>query len=57
MDDYWLSDIAFFSAVEFLGAVFKPKASIHNIFSREYQVVANFPMPGREVRLKLEVEY
>ena len=55
--DYKLSDLVLRGEFQLGKFKLSPKLVVNNIFSADYQVVGNFPMPGREVRVSLTSNY
>ncbi len=54
---YWLVDFTASRQVQVAGLELLPKLSLHNVFSENYAVVSNFPMPGREYRFSLTTSF
>ncbi|NIV91986.1 TonB-dependent receptor [candidate division KSB1 bacterium] len=54
---YALTDINFSTRMEVGKFKLAPKFVITNLFAEDYQVVSNFPMPGREFRISLVTNY
>gem|GEM_PF-6785410 len=54
---YWLSDLVLTGEFQLGKFRLSPKLVVNNLLSADYQVVGNFPMPGREVRVSLTSNY
>ncbi len=54
---YRLTDVAVKSEWALGKLTLLAKVAVNNLFGNDYQVVSNFPMPGREGRVTLTVEY
>lgn len=54
---WWQNDISFIYTIELKKQKLKIKTEINNVFNRQYEVVRNFPMPGRAFYLTLALSY
>lgn len=54
---YRLTDVNISTLIEIGKFKLTPKLVVTNLFSEDYQVVSNFPMPGREFHISLSMNY
>ena len=56
MEPWYTSDLSFSYKLGYKDYIFKIKLDVNNVFDQDYEVITNYPMPGRNFALTLSAE-
>ena len=56
MQPWYTSDLSFSYKLGYKDYIFKIKLDVNNVFDQDYEVITNYPMPGRNFALTLSAE-
>ena len=56
MEPWYTSDLSIIYRFHWNKALFKAQLDVNNLFGQDYEVIVNYPMPGRNYALTLSVE-
>ncbi|TDO89382.1 outer membrane receptor for ferrienterochelin and colicins [Halanaerobium saccharolyticum] len=57
LDNYTVFDLNFIKNIKLIKRNYKLKLTVNNLFDQDYQVVEDYPMPGRNFMLNLSTEF
>ena len=53
---FYTSDLSLFKTIKYKAVLYKLTAEVNNLFDQQYDVIPNYPMPGRNYRVTLSIE-
>jgi len=56
MEPWYTSDLSLGYKLGFKDYLFKIKLDVNNVLDQDYEVITNYPMPGRNFALTLSAE-
>jgi outer membrane cobalamin receptor len=54
---YSLTDVNIVKQITYLGFQFTVRCAVNNVFNVHYEVMENYPMPGRTFRVSMSADY